>query len=135
MTLLDGGLLALRNVLGLVFFVHGVDKLRDPESARLLFESLSIPAPSVTAPFVSIVEAAGGAMLALGLLTPLAGVALAIDMAVALYTAHRHNGFFVEQGGYELVLVLGVASLALAATGPGRVSLDAVLGVPPRRGP
>jgi putative oxidoreductase len=135
MTLLDGGLLALRNVLALVFFVHGVDKLRDLESARLLFDSLGIPAPDLMAPFVSIVEAAGGVMLALGLLTPLAGAALAVDMAVALFTAHRHHGFFVEGGGYELVLVLGVAALALAATGPGRLSLDAAFGIPPRRGP
>src|SRR3954467_11871567 len=98
MTLLDGGLLALRNVLGLVFFVHGVDKLRDLESARLLFDSLGIPAPDLMAPFVSIVEAAGGVMLALGLLTPLAGAALAVDMAGAVFPAHRHQRFFGAGG-------------------------------------
>jgi putative oxidoreductase len=35
------------------------------------------------------------------------------------------QGFFVDEGGFELVLPLGGASLAIALTGAGRFSVDA----------
>ena len=50
-------------------------------------------------------------------------------MLVALLTAHLDSGFFAADGGIELVLVLGAATLALAATGPGRFSLDGAFGL------
>jgi uncharacterized membrane protein YphA (DoxX/SURF4 family) len=54
---------------------------------------------------------------------------LAGDMLVALLTAHVDQGFFVDEGGFELVLLLGGASLAIAFTDAGRFSVDAALGV------
>jgi putative oxidoreductase len=39
------------------------------------------------------------------------------------------SGFFVSNGGIELVLLLGGASLALALAGAGRFSVDAALGL------
>jgi putative oxidoreductase len=48
-------------------------------------------------------------------------------MLVAL-TVHIKNGFFAQNGGYEYALVLGVAALSFAFTGPGSLSLDALLG-------
>jgi uncharacterized membrane protein YphA (DoxX/SURF4 family) len=82
------------------------------------------------APFVALTETAGGLLLIIGLAAPLAGVALAVDMLVALVTAHIDEGFFAADGGIELVLLLGGASLALALTGPGRFSADAALDLP-----
>lgn len=66
-------------------------------------------------------------LLIVGLATPLVAVALTIDMLVALLTTHIDRGFFVADGGIELVLLLGVASLAIALTGPGRFSVNAAL--------
>jgi putative oxidoreductase len=74
-----------------------------------------------------LVGPAGGILLITGLLTPLAGVALAIDMLVAGLTAHTGKGFFVQDGGYELVLLLGAGSLSLALAGAGRFSADALV--------
>jgi len=126
--LTDGlGPLLLRVGLGIVFLAHGLDKLGDVAAVEANFESLGIPAPALMAPFVTAVEVVGGALLILGLLTPLAGVALAGDMLVAALTAHTDKGFFVADGGYELVMMLGLASLAAAAIGPGRFSADALL--------
>jgi putative oxidoreductase len=48
---------------------------------------------------------------------------------VALFTTHIHHGFFVADGGIELVLLLAGASLALALAGPGPYSVDTVSGL------
>ena len=125
----NAGLLVLRLVVGVTFLLHGLDKLGDRASAEALFVSLDIPAPAVMAPFVGVTETVAGLLLMAGLATPLAGLALAGDMTVALLTQHIGHGFFVADGGVELVLLLGSASLAFALTGPGRFSADEALGV------
>jgi putative oxidoreductase len=124
------GLLVLRLVVGVTFVLHGVDKLGDLGATEELFASLDIPAPGVMAPFVALTETVGGLLLVAGLATTLAGVALAGDMTVALLTQHIDHGFFAADGGIELVLLLGGASLTLALTGAGRYSADAALDLP-----
>lgn len=61
------------------------------------------------------------------MLTTVAGVLLALDMAGAFLFVHMSNGVFVANGGWELVVVLGLFSLMVAATGAGRFSLDNAL--------
>ena len=122
----DTGLLVLRLVVGLTFLLHGLDKLGGLSGVEQFFGSLGIPAPGLMATVVAVTETAGGILLIVGLLTPLAGFALAIDMLVAGLTAHVDKGFFAGQGGYELVLVLGSASVALLIAGAGRFSADAL---------
>ena len=126
------GLLLLRLVEGATFLIHGVDKLVDLAAAERYFASLGIPAPALMAPLVGVTETAGGLLLIAGLATPLAGLALAGDMFVALLTEHVGDGFFVAAGGFEFVLLLAGASLALALTGPGRFSVDEAFDVRPR---
>lgn len=126
------GLLILRIGLGVVFVAHGVDKLGDLNGTAAGFDQMGIPLPDVMAPFVAVVETGGGLLLILGLLTPLAGIMLAGDMLVAGITAHP-DAFFAQNGGFEFVMVLGLASLALAFTGPGAASLDARMGLTPDR--
>ena len=41
---------------------------------------------------------------------------------------HRPQGFAAQSGGNEYPITLGVAAAALALTGPGRFSVDHVLG-------
>jgi putative oxidoreductase len=53
-------------------------------------------------------------------------------MAVAARSVHLPNGFFVVKEGYEFVLNLGAGSDALAALGPGRYSVDRLLGIDSR---
>ena len=131
-TLPNAGLLALRVVVGVTFVVHGLDKLRDLSSPEQLFVSLGIPLPGLMAPFVAVTETVGGVLLIAGLATPLVGAALAIDMLVALLTAHLGQGFFARDGGIELPLLLGGASVAIALAGAGRFSLDASFALPQR---
>src|SRR5439155_1206327 len=70
-------------------------------------------------------EATGGVMLGLGLATPLAAAALTSVMLTALRTVIWRDGFKVGEGGYEMLLL--VSALALAESGPGPWSLDALL--------
>jgi putative oxidoreductase len=128
-TLPSAGLLVLRLVVGATFLVHGLDKLIDLTEAERLFAAQSIPVPGATALFVAATETVGGVLLIAGLATSLVAAVLTIDMLVALLTTHIDQGFFVADGGVELVLLLGVASLAIALAGPGRFSVDAVSGL------
>jgi putative oxidoreductase len=62
--------------------------------------------------------------LALGLLTPLccaAGISL---MAVAIFTVHRHSGFFILKEGWESTTLIAVTCLSIATLGPGDWSVD-----------
>jgi len=129
-TAMSAGLLVLRLIVGVTFLLHGLDKLGDLAGTEEFFASLAIPAPGLMAPFVALTETVGGLLLIAGLATPLAGVALAADMVVALVTAHIDKGFFAADGGFELVFLLGGASLAVALTGAGRFSADAALDLP-----
>jgi putative oxidoreductase len=126
-TLPSAGVLLLRGVVGMTFLLHGLDKLGDLAGAEQLFTSLDIPAPDLMAPFVAVTETVGGVLLIAGLATPLVGAALAVDMLVALLTAHLGHGFFARDGGFELELLLGGASAAIGIAGAGRFSLDASL--------
>jgi putative oxidoreductase len=123
------GLAILRIVVGLVFFAHGLQKL-------LMFgvggfsgflTSLGVPLPGLFAVIVIAVEVLGGLALILGLFTRWAALPLAVDMIVALLTVHLANGFFVSDGGYELVLLLLGCVVGLAFTGAGAFALDNAL--------
>jgi putative oxidoreductase len=133
-TLPSAGLLILRVIVGITFLAHGLDKLTNLADAEVFFASLGIPAPGLVATFVSITETVGGVLTIAGLATSLAGAALAIDMLVAVLTAHVGHGFLAADGGPELPLLLGGAALGLALTGAGRFSLDAAFAVPKRLG-
>lgn len=122
-------LLLTRAGLGAVFVAHGWQKLSTIGISDVAagFEQMDVPAPTAAAWFAALVELVGGSALILGVLTPVFGVLLALDMAGAYLFVHSGNGMFVDQGGAELVLVLGVTSLLLATIGAGRASADHVL--------
>ena len=69
--------------------------------------------------------------MTLGLLTPLAGAAMAGVMTVAFVTNHMRNGFFIFRPGegYEYVLTLAVVAIAVGGLGGGRWSLDWAAGI------
>src|SRR5699024_12390930 len=77
---------------------------------------------------VAGVELAAGVALIAGILTPLAGILLGVDMVGAFYFVHATNGPFVAENGWELVVALGVGALLIAAVGAGRFSFDCVIG-------
>ncbi|WP_420642314.1 DoxX family protein [Candidatus Leptofilum sp.] len=126
----DLAMTIIRVIVGLVFLVHGWQKVFTFgfEGVGGFFGSLGIPAAGFFAVVVSLVELLGGLALILGLATRLVGLMLAVDMLVALFVVHLPNGFFVSENGYELVLLLGAAALAFAITGASKLSLDSRIG-------
>ena len=123
------GLFALRVVVGLVFFMHGQQKLFDNgvDGVEQFFGSQGIPWPGLAAVVVTAVETLGGLALILGLFTRLVALLLAIDNLVATLVVHAENGFFVGNGGVELTLLLLAANVALILAGPGALAADNLL--------
>jgi putative oxidoreductase len=74
-------------------------------------------------------ETAGGVLLAVGFATPAAVAVVVSVMLVAVVTVHLGKGFFASNGGYEYPFVLAVLALTLAFTGPGSLSIDALVGL------
>ena len=126
---LDTALTVLRVVLGLVFIMHGGQKLFVYGFAGVSgsFAQMGIPAAGFFGPFVSLVEFFGGIALVLGLLTRLAALGLAATMVVAILTVHLKAGFF-NPNGVEFPLSLLASAITLAITGAGAFSLDALIG-------
>ena len=123
-----GGLLPLRLVVGLVFIMHGGQKLFTFGLAGTadIMQKIGIPAATVAAGVVIAAELLGGAAIIAGLWTKYASVALGIEMLVAILVARLAGGFFTPYG-YEFELVLLGACVTLALTGAGAPSLDTLL--------
>jgi putative oxidoreductase len=91
------------------------------------FESMGLRPGKRHATAAGVAETAGGVLMALGALTPIASTVISGVMITAIRKAHIKNGPWVTNGGYEYNLVLIGASMALAETGPGSPSVDAAL--------
>ncbi|MCX7620484.1 MAG: DoxX family protein [Acidimicrobiales bacterium] len=133
-TAADLGLFLLRAVIGFTMLAHGYNHVWGGgkiEGTARWFASLGMKPGIVHAWLASITELVCGPMLIVGFLNPLAAAGVVGVMSVAFTINHRPNGFFIFRPGegYEYVLNLGVAALALAALGPGAWSVDHALGL------
>lgn len=125
----DLGLLLARVLLGVILIAHGWQKFFDNGIAATAegFRGMGVPLPDVAAVFAASVEFGGGILLIAGLLTQLAGLLVALNLAGAWWFVHRGHGVFVTGGGWELVAALALAGVVFAVVGAGRISLDALL--------
>lgn len=123
------GLLLLRVVLGVVMLAHGIRHIfgggKIAGTGRW-FQSLGMRPGIVHAWLASLTEIGAGISLVIGLLTPLGAAGVVGVMVVALITNHLKNGFFIfnKGEGYEYVITLALAGLALSALGGGEWSVD-----------
>ena len=117
--------LLLRLGLALVFMYHGYPKLFG-ENERIIEAFQAIGLPTYVVYLTGAIEFFGGLALALGLLTPIAGLLLLLDMAAAMWKYNFNEGIYAVRE-YELPLTLGLACLLIAATGGGPLSVDRLL--------
>ncbi|WP_354699392.1 hypothetical protein DSM112329_05107 [Paraconexibacter sp. AEG42_29] len=124
------GTTALRVVVGGLFVGHGLQKLNGSfggyglDATAEAFEGMGLKPGRLHATAAGAAEAGGGALLAAGFLTPLGATAVTGTMAMAIEKVHKQNGPWVTENGFEYNLVLMAAVFAIAADGPGRLSLD-----------
>lgn len=117
--------LVLRLAVGIVFTMHGWQKLMDfgvPGVTGML-AGMGFPLPGLMAVLLIAAELVGGIMLILGFLTRWAAKVLALVSLIALVVVHLPNGFFMPSG-YEYIFVLFAASVSLALSGGGKWALD-----------
>jgi putative oxidoreductase len=125
-------LLLVRVVVGVTMMRHGYNHWRGGgkiAGTGRWFAGLGLKHGELQAWMSVVTELGAGLLLLVGLFTPLACAAIISVMLVAGLLAHRRNGFFVFNDGYEYVLVLGAVCLAVATTGPGRFSVDHAAGL------
>ena len=131
-------LLILRLFLGVVFVMHGSQKLLGAFGGSGiagfagLLAKYGIEPHVLWAWVVAITEFVGGICILFGFLTRFWAAGLVIDMTVAVVKVHLVNGFFWTKGGFEFVLTLGIIALVLLMTGPGSMSMDRAIGIEKR---
>jgi putative oxidoreductase len=129
------GLLLLRLTLGLIFLLHGAQKLfgvfggHGLAGTTQFMSMLGLHPAKWWATIAAWGEFVGGLLLVLGLFTPLAALLIIAAMLVAIMKVHASKGFWNSQGGYEYNLVLSALATVLGLVGAGAFSLDAVLGL------
>ena len=132
---MNEGLLLARLVFGLVMAAHGAQKLfgwfggYGIAGTGNFFESIGFRPGRLFAALAGIGEFGGGLLLALGFLGPIGPALILSVMIVAAVTLHLGKGLFAATNGIELPLLYSAASVALALTGPGLLSVDAAIGL------
>jgi putative oxidoreductase len=126
-------LLLVRLYWGWQLMQTGWGKVNNIDKVVGFFTNLGIPAPAANAHFIAWLEFLGGVLLALGLGSRLIALPLTIDMLVAYVVADREALFSALSDPDKLYAAAPytflVASLIVLIFGPGRFSLDALIGV------
>ena len=132
---MDFALFVLRVIVGGLFVGHGSQKLfgwfggGGPKGTSSFLESVGLTPALPFALLAGTAELAGGLLLGFGLFVPAAALLLVGVMTTAIATVHWKNGLWVTAGGMEYPFVLATVAFALAALGPGSISLDNAFGI------
>ena len=115
------GLLVLRIALGGMMLTHGWPKLgRLLETPEKFADPIGL-GPEITLALAVFSEFVCAILIMLGAWTRLASIPFLATMLVAAFIVHGDDPFKKQ----ELALLYGAGALALALTGPGRMSVDA----------
>jgi putative oxidoreductase len=130
----DIGLLVLRVVTGLVWCGHGTQKLfgwfgaKRRGTLEAEFTHFGYHPPLLFGYLAGTTELTGGTLLAVGFATPVGAALLAIVAVQATTAVKWRNGLWIQDDGYEYLLVLAAIGVSLAFVGAGELSLDHAFG-------
>jgi putative oxidoreductase len=137
---LDLGLLVLRVLLGALMAGHATQKLfgwfrgAGLDGTGVVFHVYGVRPGAAMALSAGAAELTGAILIAAGLVCPF-GNAIVVSTMVVAVACNFANGIWAHLGaGYEVAFVYGAIAAVLAYTGPGRWSLDALIGVGARDG-
>jgi putative oxidoreductase len=121
----------VRLIIGVMMFVHGLDKLTgDPAGFGQFLGGLGLPAPLVLAWAVTLLELVGGAMLIVGLLTRVVAALMTFELVGAIVLVTGSRGLIgAEAVGYERDLAYIAGFLVMFLLGPGKPSIDHAVGL------
>lgn len=121
----DAGLAALRVVTFLLLaFLHGMGKVPPQEGFVGMIGRLGFPAAELFAWLAAAAEFGGGILLALGLLTRPVALFVLGHFVLVVLVAHAGDPL----SDRELPILFGTAALLYLLSGPGRYSLDHLIG-------
>jgi putative oxidoreductase len=121
-------LLVMRLALGTIMVVHGYHKVFGGLHHHAQFVA-GTGLPGWLGYVSSFVEFLGGLLILAGFFTRPAAFAVCINLAVAIWKVHSHNGLLgsPDRPGYEFPLAAAALAFALIFFGAGPIALDHVL--------
>lgn len=125
--------LVVRVLAGVIMTAHGWQKLTEFGPANFgeqVLAGLGVPLPVFMGYLVTLVELVSGILLIVGLLSRLAALLLTIDLVVVILLVKVNVGFLsgINGTGAELELALIACFLVILLAGPGKLSVDHILG-------
>jgi putative oxidoreductase len=120
----NAGMLVLRLGLGILMISHGYQKITHFSSTAQHMPNLLGLGGTINASLIIFAEFFCSLFLILGLFTRLACIPLIIAMSVALFKVN--NADFFGQGHLAAVFLVGFITLLFI--GPGRISVDGMIG-------
>jgi putative oxidoreductase len=120
----SAAILVGRIFLSIMFILAGFSKLTAISATAGWFGSIGLPAPTVTAVVVGLVELVGGLAIAVGYQTRIAAIVIALFTVGATLIAHLDFADMTQQLFFMKNLSITGGLLILAAVGAGSLSVD-----------
>ncbi|HEY5463527.1 MAG TPA: DoxX family protein [Hanamia sp.] len=118
------GMLVLRVAAGLLLAHHGFQKLIKFNVLKYQFMNFMHLGSTVSLSLIIIAELICGILLIIGLFTRLACIPIIIGMCVVVFVASNANIFAQGERG----MIYLAATITILFCGPGKVSLDGMIG-------
>lgn len=117
-------LLIARILMAIIFVLAGFGKLTDISGTAAYFAMYNLPATTVVAVIVGLIELLGGLAILVGFQTRIAAWVLAIFCIATALVAHRDWADMMQMINFQKNLAMAGGFLALSLTGAGPLSVD-----------
>ena len=118
-------LLIMRLALGIIMVAHGAPKVFGGLHHYAQYVS-GLGLPGWTAYLSAFAEFLCGLLVLVGFFTRIAAFAICVDLSVAIWKVHLHNGV-TGNNGLELPLAVVTLAFALIFFGAGPIAMDHIL--------